>query len=101
MHLLHVSVRVKPECIDAFKAATLANARASLAEPGVARFDVVQDLEDPSRFLLLEAYRTPAAHAAHRETPHYATWRDTVATMMAEARTARKLVSVFPPDTEW
>ncbi|HWA84902.1 MAG TPA: putative quinol monooxygenase [Opitutus sp.] len=101
MHLLHVSIRVKPGHLEAFKAATLANARATLAEPGVARFDVVQQQDDPTRFMLLEAYRTPADHAAHRETPHYATWRDTVADMMAEPRTAQKYTNLFPADSGW
>jgi len=101
MHLLHVTIRVKPECLDAFKAATLANARATVQEPGVARFDVVQLADDPTRFMLLEAYRTPAGHAAHRETAHYAAWRDTVAAMMAEPRTAQTFTNVFPVDSAW
>jgi quinol monooxygenase YgiN len=101
MHLLHVTIHVKPEHLEAFKTATLANARASLAEPGIARFDVVQQQDDPTRFMLLEAYRTPADHAAHRETPHYAAWRDTVAPMMAEPRTAQKYTNLFPSDPGW
>ena len=101
MHLLHVTIRVKPEHLAAFTAATLANARASLQEPGVARFDVVQLADDPTRFMLLEAYRSPADHAAHRETAHYAAWLDTVAPMMAEPRTAQKFVNVFPEDSAW
>ena len=101
MHLLHVTIRVKPECLDAFKTATLANARATVQEPGVARFDVIQLADDPTRFMLLEAYRTPADHAAHRETAHYAAWRDTVASMMAEPRTAQKFTNVFPADSAW
>ena len=87
MHVIHVHVHVKPECVDAFRTATLANARASVREPGVAGFDVIQQADDPTRFVLVEAYRSPAAHAAHRETPHYQAWRDAVAPMMAEART--------------
>lgn len=101
MHVLHVAVHVRSECIDAFKAATLANARASVREPGVARFDVVQQADDPARFVLVEAYRTPAAHAAHRETPHYQAWRDAVAPMMAEPRTSVKFAGVFPDDSAW
>jgi (4S)-4-hydroxy-5-phosphonooxypentane-2,3-dione isomerase len=101
MHILHVHIRVKPECLDAFKTATLASARASAQEPGVARFDVAQQADDPTRFVLVEAYRSPAGHAAHRETAHFATWRDTVATMMAEPRTAAKFVNLFPDDTGW
>ena len=90
MLVVHVLVRVKPECVEAFKAATLANARASLREPGIARFDVVQAADEPARFLLVEAYRTAAAPAAHKETAHYALWRDTVAPMMAEPRSSVK-----------
>ena len=99
--IVHVHVRVKPECIEAFKAATLANARASVQEAGIARFDVCQQADDPTRFVLVEAYRTPAAPAAHKETAHYALWRDTVATMMAEPRSSVKLANVFPEDAGW
>jgi quinol monooxygenase YgiN len=81
-----VHVRVKPESVEAFKAATLANARASRHEPGVARFDVLQQQDDPTRFVLIETYRTPDAPAQHKATAHYATWRDTVAPLMAEPR---------------
>ena len=98
MLVVHVHVQVKPECIEAFKAATLANARASLQEPGIARFDVTQQADDPTRFVLVEAYRTAAAPAAHKETAHYATWRDTVAPMMAVPRTSVKYTSVFPEE---
>src|SRR4029078_4010111 len=101
MLVVHVHVRVKPECVEAFKAATLANARASVQEPGIARFDVVQQADDPTRFVLVEASHTPAAPAAHKETAHYATWRDTVAPMMAEPRTSVKFVNVLPDDTAW
>lgn len=101
MHILHVHVHVKPACVEAFIAATRANADSSRLEPGVARFDVVQDAEDPTRFVLVEAYRTQAAHAAHRETAHYARWRDAVADLMAEPRTARKYSNVSPADGGW
>jgi autoinducer 2-degrading protein len=101
MLVVHVHVRVKPECVDAFQAATLANARASVQEPGIARFDVVQQTDDPTRFVLVEAYRTPAAPAAHKDTAHYALWRDTVASMMAEPRTSVKFGNVFPADSDW
>jgi autoinducer 2-degrading protein len=101
MLIVHVFVQVKPDCVDAFKAATLANARASVREPGIARFDVVQQADDPTRFVLVEAYRTASAPAAHKATAHYATWRDTVASMMAEPRTSIKYGNVFPADTEW
>jgi quinol monooxygenase YgiN len=101
MHIVHVFIHVNPECIAAFQAATLANARASLLEPGVARFDVIQQADAPTRFVLVEVYRTPAAQAAHRETAHYATWRDTVAPMMAEPRSATKFRNLFPADDAW
>lgn len=86
MFLVHVHVRVKPDCLEAFKTATRTNARLSRLEPGVLQFDILQQTEDPSRFVLLEGYRDAAAAAAHKETPHYPVWRDTVAPMMAEPR---------------
>ena len=93
---VHVAVHVKPEAVDAFRAATLANAKASIQEPGIARFDVMQVQDDPTRFLLVEIYRTADAQVVHRETAHYQTWRDIVADMMAEPRAAVKYTSVFP-----
>jgi quinol monooxygenase YgiN len=99
--VVHVHVHVKPEAVDAFREATLANARESVKEPGIARFDVVQDTEDPTRFVLVEAYKTPQAPAAHKETAHYLKWRDAVAPMMAEPRTSRKYVNCFPEDAGW
>ncbi len=101
MLVVHVHVRVKPEHIESFKQATLANARASLQEPGVARFDVVQQQDDPARFVLVEAYRDAAAAAAHKETKHYPVWRDAVAPMMAEPRRSVKFNNVFPDDEKW
>jgi (4S)-4-hydroxy-5-phosphonooxypentane-2,3-dione isomerase len=99
--VVHVHVHVKPEHVEAFKTATQANARASRREPGIARFDVVQQADDPARFVLVEAYRTAAAPAAHRETAHYAAWRDTVAPMMAQPRTSTKFHNVDPDDAGW
>jgi quinol monooxygenase YgiN len=99
--VVHVHVRVKPECVEAFRAATLANARASVEEPGIARFDVIQQSDDPARFVLVEVYRTPQAPAAHKETAHYAAWRDTVAEMMAEPRSSVKYTNLFPADEGW
>jgi (4S)-4-hydroxy-5-phosphonooxypentane-2,3-dione isomerase len=99
--IVHVHVRVKPEGVEAFKAAALANARASLREPGVARFDVCQQADDPTRFVLVEAYRSPEATAAHKETAHYKAWRDAVADLMAEPRTSVKFVNLHPPDAGW
>ena len=86
MFVVHVQVHVKPECVDAFKAATMENARNSVQEPGIARFDVVQQLDDPTHFVLVEVYRTPDEPARHKETSHYQVWRDTVADMMSEPR---------------
>ena len=97
--VVHVHVHVKAGAVDAFREATLRNARESLREPGVARFDVVQDREDPTRFVLVEVYRTAEAPAAHKETAHYAVWRDTVAPMMAEPRTSVKYGNVTPDGT--
>ena len=100
MLVVHVQVRVKPEAVEAFKQATLANARESIKESGIARFDVVQQQDDVTRFVLVEAYRTAEALAAHKETKHYAVWKDTVAPMMAEPRTSAKYFSVFPQDSQ-
>ena len=101
MLVVHVHVHVKPDQVEAFRSATLANARASVQEPGIARFDVVQQTDDPTRFVLVEVYRTPDAPAAHKATAHYAAWRDTVAPMMAEPRTSVKYDSVFHGDEGW
>lgn len=101
MLVVHVHVHVKREFIQTFAAASLENARHSLREPGIARFDVVQQADDPARFVFVEAYRTPAAPAAHKETAHYQLWRDTVAPMMAEPRTSVKFTSVHPDDAGW
>ena len=90
MLIVHVHVHVKPESVAAFEAATRVNARLSLLEPGVLQFEVLQQSDDPARFLLVEVYRDGAAAAAHKETPHYPVWRDTVAPMMAEPRSSVK-----------
>ena len=95
MLIVHVHVHVKPEFVEAFRAATIENARQSAQEPGIARFDVVQQQDDPTRFVLVEVYRTPGAPAKHKETAHYARWRDAVAPMMAEPRTSVKFGEVF------
>jgi quinol monooxygenase YgiN len=99
--IVHVQVQVKPSEVEAFRAATLENARASVQEPGIARFDVVQSLDDASRFVLVEVYRDPDAPAAHKQTAHYAKWRDTVAPMMAEPRSSAKFRNLFPSDAEF
>lgn len=101
MLVVQVMVRVKPECVESFKQVTIANARESLQEPGIARFDVVQQADDPTRFVLVEAYRSPDAPAKHKETAHYATWRDRVAPMMAEPRSSVKFAAVYPADDAW
>lgn len=101
MLIVHVHVQVKAECIDAFKAATIENARNSVREEGIARFDVVQQSDDPTRFVLVEVYRTDDAPAKHKETTHYATWRDSVADMMAVPRQSTKFRDVFPDDAGW
>jgi (4S)-4-hydroxy-5-phosphonooxypentane-2,3-dione isomerase len=101
MLVVHVHVHVKPECVDAFKSASLENARESTKEPGIAAFDVVQQQDDPTRFVLVEAYRTPNAPAAHKETNHYRKWRDAVANMMAEPRSSVKFTNLFPDDQSW
>lgn len=101
MLVVHVHVRVKPESVEAFVAATIENARQSVQEPGIARFDVVQQADDPQRFVLVEVYRTQDAPAAHKETRHYQVWRDSVAEMMAEPRTSMKFANRFPADAAW
>ena len=101
MFVVHVFVHVQPESVEAFKDATIENARNSVQEPGIARFDVVQQLDDPNRFVLVEAYRTPDDPAEHRKTAHYQKWRDTVADMMAEPRSSVKHANVFPDDGGW
>src|SRR4051812_3580090 len=96
MLIVHVHVRVTPESVEDFRRATVENARSSIQEPGIARFDVIQHQEDPTRFILIEVYRTPDAAAAHKKTAHYAQWRDAVASMMAEPRSSIKYSAVFP-----
>jgi len=101
MLVVHVHVRVRPDQVDDFLAATQPNARASLTEPGVLRFDVIRDEADPAHVVLVEVYRDAQAAAAHKETAHYATWRDAVADMMAEPRTSAKFSAVFPATQRW
>jgi len=101
MLIVHVSVSVKPESVEAFKAATIENARHSVQEPGIARFDVVQQTDDPTRFVLVEVYRSIDAAAAHKDTHHYQVWRDTVADMMAQPRASTKFANVFPSNEDW
>lgn len=101
MFVVHVHVQVKPEFIEAFREASIENARNSLQEPGIARFDVVQQLDDPTKFVLVEAYRTAEDPGRHKETAHYQKWRDTVEQMMATPRQSFKFSNVFPEDEGW
>ena len=101
MLVVHVHVHVHEGSVEAFEAATVINAKASVQEPGIARFDVIQQQDDPTRFVLVEVYRTADAPAAHKETAHYQLWRDTVAPMMATPRTSVKYGNVFPDDGGW
>ena len=101
MLVVHVHVHVKPDAVEAFRQASVENARNSVQEPGIARFDVIQQADDPTRFILVEVYRDQEATVRHKETAHYATWRDTVASMMAEPRSSVKFSNVFPGDEGW
>lgn len=101
MFIVHVHVCVKPACIAAFREASLENARHSLQEEGIARFDVLQEQDEPTNFLLVEVYRAPDAATRHKETAHYAKWRDSVAEMMAVPRHSVKYQNDFPPDEGW
>ena len=101
MYIVHVFVHVKEDCVEDFKEAILENARNSVNEPGIARFDVVQQQDDPTRFILVEVYRTPDDPAKHKETEHYKKWRDAVEDMMAEPRSSIKLTNVFPDEEGW
>jgi autoinducer 2-degrading protein len=101
MLIIHIHIHVNPESVEDFIKATIENAQNSIQEPGIARFDVVQQTDDPTRFVLVEVYRDEAATEAHRETMHYAKWRDTVASMMSEPRTREKFSNLFPKDNGW
>ena len=101
MLTVHVHIQVKPDQVEAFKAACIENSRNSVLEPGIARFDVLQQTDDPGRFALVEVYRDADAPAKHKETAHYSQWRDRVAPMMAEPRASVKFSNVFPDDNGW
>jgi autoinducer 2-degrading protein len=101
MNIVYVHVHVKPEFVEAFKQVTIENASNSVKEEGIARFDVVQQANDPARFILVEVYKTAEASIAHKETAHYAKWRDTVAEMMSEPRQGIKYTNIFPEDAGW
>jgi (4S)-4-hydroxy-5-phosphonooxypentane-2,3-dione isomerase len=101
MLVVIVEVHVVEDGIEAFERATLENARASLHEPGIARFDVIRQADDPSRYVLIEVYRDAAAPTRHKETPHYAAWRDAVAPLMKSPRTSKKYENLAPADAGW
>ena len=101
MFIVHVFVHVKEDQVEAFKKASLNNAKESVKEPGIACFDVIQQQDDPTRFVLVEVYRTPIDPAKHKETAHYQTWRDAVESMMAEPRSSIKYFNIFPEETGW
>lgn len=101
MHILLVYCTVKPEHLEAFIAATIDNASNSRKEPGVVRFDFVQQTDDRTKFSLIEVYRTPEGLAAHREAAHYKAWAEKVPEMLAEPRTRTFYTNIDPPDTQW
>ena len=101
MLIVLVYVHVKPNCIQAFQKITTENARNSILEPGIARFDVIQQADDPARFVLIEVYRDVDAPAKHKETPHYLAWRDQVTDLMAEPRYSLKYTNIFPDESGW
>jgi autoinducer 2-degrading protein len=101
MIIVHVHIHVLSEYIEAFKEATIENARNSVLEPGITRFDAIQQQDDPTRFILIEIYRTVEATIAHKQTAHYAKWRDAVQNMMAEPRSSVKFNTVYPDETAW
>ena len=101
MLIVHVFVHVKSNQVEAFRNATLENAHNSIQESGIARFDIIQQQDDLTRFVLVEVYRTPDDPAMHKETAHYQKWRDVVADMMAEPRTSIKYTNVFPDEQGW
>jgi len=101
MHIVQVYIRVKPEQVEAFKKVTIDNAQNSIQEPGIARFDVIQQTDDPARFILVEVYRTPNDPAKHKETAHYNRWRQIAEPMMAEPRTRVLYNNLFPADVDW
>ncbi len=101
MHIVHVFIHVKAEKLEEFKQATEANASSSIREPGIARFDFLQQADDPTRFLLVEVYRTPEDASKHKETAHYNRWREIVEPLLAEPRTRSAYRNLFPGDAGW
>jgi quinol monooxygenase YgiN len=101
MYIVHVHIRVKPEFLEEFKVASIENARNSLKEPGIARFDVLQQVDDPCHFELIEVYHTPEDPARHKETAHYNKWRELAEPMLAEPRSRTIYANIFPADKGW
>ena len=101
MFIVLVHAKVRPEFVEEFKRVTIENASNSLKEAGIARFDVIQQADDPTKFILVEVYKTADAPGAHKETAHYVQWRDAVAEMMAEPRQGIKYSNIFPEDVHW
>jgi autoinducer 2-degrading protein len=101
MHIVHVFVHVKPDKVEAFREVTLENAKKSMTEPGIARFDVIQQKDDPERFVLVEVYRSPEDSVKHKDTAHYNHWRDVAEPMMAEPRSRTIFTNVFPDEQGW
>ncbi len=101
MYIVLVHVNVKPEAIERFRAISMENARNSVQEPGIARFDVIQQVDDPTRFVLVEVYRDVEASGKHKETAHYLAWRDAAMDMMAEPRYSIKYENIFPDEAGW
>jgi autoinducer 2-degrading protein len=101
MLIVHVFVHVKEDQVEPFRTATVENARNSCQEPGIARFDVIQQMDDPTHFVLIEVYRTPQDPERHKETVHYKAWRNKVEAMMAEPRKSFRYSNVFPDEKGW
>jgi len=101
MHIVHVFIHVKPDQVEAFKKVSLENTKNSLKEPGVARFDLIQQTDDPTRFVLVEVYRTPEDAPKHKETAHYNNWRESAEPIMAEPRTRIVYSNIFPNEKGW
>lgn len=101
MVIVHVFVHVHKDCIHAFSDACRQNAQSSVQEPGIARFDVIRQDDDPCRFVLVEVYRSEADTVRHKETQHYKRWREAVQDMMAEPRYSIRYTNVFPDDAAW
>jgi quinol monooxygenase YgiN len=101
MLVVHVFVDVKPDRVEDFKRATIENASNSLNEPGIVRFDVVQQMDDPTKFVLVEVYKTSEDPARHIETVHYRKWRDRVADLMASPRSQKKYTNIHPDEAGW